>query len=241
MIEVDLIKKHGKKALGLEEHSPHKLSWRQRLPEILLEIGIIVFAVTLSIQLHAWHEHSLDRARERKFLSGLRQDLRQDLQELGKDSAAYVKQLRGFRYFRGLTAQTAQPDSFRYYKQTLRSATVFLPNDSQFEGLKASGKLDIIDDEELLGGILDHYQELIPKVVGNAQVYVQYKRQNLTPYVDEHLQPNGSNLVPLMASGPMQNYLDQELVLRYIVGNYHEAMQHSRLIINKIDRRLRGQ
>ncbi|MBC8084081.1 MAG: hypothetical protein H7Z21_12795 [Hymenobacter sp.] len=240
MIEVDLIKKHGKKALGMEEHGHQKQTWRQRLPDILLEIGIIVFAVTLSIQLHAWHEHSLSREKERKFLVGLRQDLRQDLAELGKDSAAYVKQIRGFRYFRGLTPQAVSLDSFRYYKQTLRSATKFLPNDSRFEGLKASGGLDIIEEEELLSGVLDHYQEMIPKLVQNAEVYVQYKRQNMTSYVDEHLQSKGGNLVPLMASEPMQNYLDQELVLQYIVLNYHEVMQHSRRLIRQVDARLAG-
>ena len=240
MIEVDLIKKHGKKALGMEEHGHQKLTWRQRLPEILLEIGIIVFAVTLSIQLHAWHEHSLDRAKERKFLTGLRQDLRQDLAELGKDSAAYLKQRRGFRYFRSLTPQVARADSFQFYRQTLRSATVFQPNDSRFEGLKASGGLDIIEDEALLTGILDHYQEMTPKVIQNAQVYVQYKRQNLTRYVDEHLEPNGANLGPLMASAPLQNYLDQDFILGYILTNYHDVMQHSRQLIRQIDRQLQG-
>jgi len=95
MIEIDLITRHGKKALSMEE--AHPKGWRHRLPEILLEIGIIVFAITLFFQLHAWHEHSLEQAEGRQFLIGLRSDLQSDLNELRADSLAYVLVVRGHR------------------------------------------------------------------------------------------------------------------------------------------------
>jgi len=87
MIEVDLITKHGKKALGMSEHVPQPHSWRTRLNEILLEIGIIVFVISLSIWLHSWQEHRHDRARERQFIVGLRQGLAEGLREMAVDSA----------------------------------------------------------------------------------------------------------------------------------------------------------
>ena len=109
MIEIDLIKKHGKKALGLSEQAHPPRGWRARVGEVLLEIGIIVFAITLSLWLHNWQEHRHNRARERQFLLGLRQDLGHDIAELRSDSLAYVRQLRGMRYFRGLSAATLNP------------------------------------------------------------------------------------------------------------------------------------
>ncbi|PJJ60532.1 hypothetical protein [Hymenobacter chitinivorans] len=240
MIEVDLVAKHGKKALGLEEHGHHSPTWRQRLPEILLEIGIIVFAITLSIQLHSWHEHSLERQKERKFLLGLRQDLSHDIKEMQEDSASYVVQQKAFSYFRALTPQTLSADSLKKYSWTLRNTTVLVPNASRFEGLKSSGDLDIIEDEALLNGILDHYQELIPGLVNEADSFSDYKGQTISRYLDEHLAPNQQNLVAVMGAGPMQNYLSHASIIPGIVKEYHHVMQHSRHLIHQIDSQLGG-
>jgi len=99
----------------MAEHGHAHTTWRERVPEILLEIGIIVFAILLSIQLHNWHEHSLDREAEHRFLVGLRQDLLQDVQEMRNDSLSYLEQLRGHRYFHTLTTQSLSQDSLRHY------------------------------------------------------------------------------------------------------------------------------
>ena len=235
MIEVDLIAKHGKKALGIAEvHEPTK-SWRHRLPEILLEIGIIVFAITLSIQLHAWHEHSVERAEERQFLTGLRADLQSDLTELRGDSLAYVLVLRGHRYFRTLTAQTMRPDSVEKYRWTLYNSTNLNPNSSRFEGFKSAGKLRLIEDEALLNDILDNYQELIPSLVRQTASFTQFKENNIQRYLDEHLQRSGNNLLAVMQTDPMYNYLTKEPAIQSITGGYHRVLQQNRKIIRGID------
>ncbi|OON69491.1 hypothetical protein [Hymenobacter sp. CRA2] len=241
MIEVDLIKKHGKKALGMEEEHPHpKASWRERIPEILLEIGIIVFAILLSIQLHSWHEHSLERKTERKFLTGLRQDLTQDLQELRGDSASYITQIRAFNYFRGLNAQaTVNPDSLKAYGWTLRNSTQLIPNNSRFEGLKSAGRLDVIENDELLNSILDYYQEQIPHLTNNTAIYTAYKQQNMVSYLDAHLSADQRNLPAVLAAAPMQNYLNRGDEMRGIVHIYHGVMDHSRQLIRQIDEHLK--
>jgi hypothetical protein len=238
MIEVDLIKKHGKKALGMEEHGHHKQTWRQRLPDILLEIAIIVFAVTLSIQLHSWHEHSLEREKERKFLVGLRQDLQQDLREMSRDSGSYQVQLRGLRYYLAFAAGKQRPDSVNHYQWTLRNATVLIPNNSRFEGLKSAGEIDIIENEDMLNGILDYYQELIPDLVLNADAYSQYKQQHIGGYLDEHLAPDQHNLAVVLASNPMQNYLMRWQNIPGIISKYHGVMQHSRHLLRQINSQL---
>ncbi|GAB3223052.1 hypothetical protein GCM10027346_01650 [Hymenobacter seoulensis] len=238
MIEVDLIKKHGKKAMGMEEHGHSTQTWRQRLPDILLEIGIIVFAITLSIQLHSWHEHSLEREKERKFLLGLRQDLRQDLKEMSEDSTSYVTQMRGMRYYLAFAAGKQQADSVGYYNWTLRNTTVLIPNNSRFEGLKSVGGIDIVENEELQAGILDHYQELIPGLLLESGSYASYKEQHVGAYLDEHLAPDQHNLVAVLSTVPMQNYLLRGNYIPFIIKKYHGVMQHSRGLIRQIDERL---
>jgi len=240
MIEVDLVKKHGKKALGMEEHGYSKQTWRQRLPDILLEIGIIVFAITLSIQLHNWHEHSLDREQERRFLAGLRTDLKSDLNELRLDSLAYVQLLQGYHYFRTLTPQTMNADSIHKYQWTLYNSTNLLPNTSRFEGLKSSGKLGVIEDEDLLNDILDNYQELIPGLVRMTLGFTNYKEQNIQRYLDEHLQASSNNFLAVMQSDPMLNYLNKDVDVHEIVNRYHLVLQQNRKIITHINEVLKG-
>ncbi|MBO2009555.1 hypothetical protein [Hymenobacter negativus] len=235
MIEVDLIAKHGKKALGMEEsHSANK-GWRHRLPEILLEIGIIVFAITLSIQLHAWHEHSVEQAEERKFLTGLRADLTSDLKELRNDSLTYARVLKGYQYFRTMTAKTLNVDSVHHYQWTLFNNTNLLPNSSRFEGLKSAGKLGIIENDELLNDIMDNYQERVPSLVSETRAFSDYKARTILTYLDEHLQRSGDNFLAVMQSDQMYNYLNKEPALRDIMLRYHGVLQHTRQLIHEID------
>lgn len=235
MIEVDLVAKHGKKALGIAEAHELAKGWRHRLPEILLEVGIIVFAITLSIQLHAWHEHSMERAEERQFLTGLRADLRSDLTELRNDSLTYARVLQGYRYFQGLTSKTLNVDSVHYYQWTLFNNTSLLPNTSRFEGLKSAGKLGIIEDDELLNDILDNYQERIPSLVNETRAFSDYKARTILTYLDEHLQRSGDNFLAVMQADQMYNYLNKEPAIRNIMARYHGVLQHTRKLIREID------
>lgn len=238
MIEVDLIKKHGKKVLGMAEHNHQKQTWRQRLPEILLEIGIIVFAIMLSIQLHAWHEHALDKQAEREFLTGLKTDLQNDLKELGRDSLTYVQMRQGFRYFAHLTPQNANKDTIEYASGVFYTLTQLIPNNSRFEGFKSAGKLTVIEDKELLNNILDLYQEFIPGLLEATQDYSLFIRDQLRPYLDEHLNSTDSNLVTVVAAERMKRYLQQGQSVDHILYRYHATMQQSRRIIKKIDQTL---
>ncbi|WP_210519819.1 hypothetical protein [Hymenobacter terricola] len=237
MIEIDLITKHGKKALGMED-AKHPAGWRHRLPEILLEIGIIVFAITLSIQLHSWHEHSVERAEERKFLTGLRADLTSDLVELRGDSLAYAQLVQGYRYFRGLSPKTLNADTVRKYQWTLYNSTNLLPNSSRFEGFKSAGKLSLIEDDELLNDILDNYQELIPALVRMTTDFTQYKANNIQHHLDEHLQRSGDNFLAVMQSDQMYNYLNKGLAIQFITDRYHQVLRQNRKIIREIDAHL---
>jgi hypothetical protein len=235
MIEVDLVTKHGKKALGIEENHAAPKGWRHRLPEILLEIGIIVFAITLSIQLHAWHEHSVEKAEERKFLTGLRADLASDLTELRNDSLSYAQVLEGYRYFRNLNARSYNVDSVHHYQWVLGNATNLLPNASRFEGLKSAGKLGIIEDDELLNHILDHYQETIPGLVNLTRSFSDYKASTIQRYLDERLHRSGDNFLAVMQADLMYNYLNKEVGIRSIMARYHGVLQQSRKLIREID------
>jgi hypothetical protein len=60
--------------------SPHGF-WH-KVREMLLEIAIIVFAVSMSIWLHSVGEHRHEQAQVKTFLLGLKRDLQSDLSQI---------------------------------------------------------------------------------------------------------------------------------------------------------------
>ena len=92
MAEQEVIK-HTKKVI--QTAGDHEKGWKHKLKEIILEVLIIVFAVTLSISLHNWSEKRHDRHEEHAFLEGLRKDLKNDIVEMQDDSIAYQRVAKG--------------------------------------------------------------------------------------------------------------------------------------------------
>jgi len=234
MIEIDLIKKHGKKALGMSEQGHAPRSWRERAGEILLEIAIIVFAVTLSIWLHSWQEHRHSRARERQFLVGLRQDLGHDIAEMREDSLGYVRESRGMRYLRGLSADTPGADSLKTYLVVLTSAIYFVPNDSRFQGLKSSGSLAILESDTLLSRVLTYYERTTMNLTYNSKAYAEAKNQLTVPFINENLDPKGTNWVQVLQARPMQNVLRRDAAVQQILVFYHGTAQEARALRHAI-------
>lgn len=66
------ITKHSEKIYKTVKNSEHTLG--EKVKEIIVEIGIIVFAVTLSIWLHSWSEHRHQQEEVSVFLGNLKND-----------------------------------------------------------------------------------------------------------------------------------------------------------------------
>ena len=56
---------------------------------------------------------------------------------------------------------------------------ILIPNVSRFEALKYSGKMNIIENKDLLDEILNLYEEKIPVLVRTATYFNRYKNNTL--------------------------------------------------------------
>lgn len=213
--------------------------WKHKLKDIVLEILIIVFAVSLSISLHNWSESRHDRHEEEEFLHGLKLDLESDLNEMSSDSANYSLALRGIKYFlRVSDGEALSKDSMDAYGFLFYNTTYLVPNSGRFEGLKASGKLGVVQNKELRNDILDFYQEFVPMVNLNNDWINTYKSAYIGAYVNKNLDArNGQgNWEQLLKSNEMRNGLTRMLDIDEIVGNYGAALAKVREIIKLIDK-----
>jgi hypothetical protein len=161
-------------------------NWLHKLKEVLIEIGIIVFAVSLSIWFHNWSDSLHERHEEKEFLTGMKTDIQADLANARGDSSFYATQLYRLKYFQRVAiGQPLSPDSIKTYQSVFFSNTNFEPHISRYEGLKGSGKLGIIENSDLRNNIINLHEEAIKHAEILDGYYTEYVTR-LGNFVQEH-------------------------------------------------------
>src|SRR6478735_2902080 len=113
MAEQEVIK-HTKKAYKVWSNNEHSVFYKIR--EFVIEIFIIVFAITISIWFHNRSEHSHQQQEAKEFLLGLKADLRNDITEMKADSLTFVQTDAAFKYITGIKyGELANNDSLEKY------------------------------------------------------------------------------------------------------------------------------
>jgi len=167
------ITKHSEKIYKTVKNSEHTLG--EKVKEIIVEICIIVFAVTLSISLHSWSEHRHQQEEVSVFLSNLKNDLKDDIKKLDSEKKQYQKANIGYEQILALTP--LQLDSI-YKSNDIVHLPVYshgqIMNVGNFEGFKSSGKIGYIEDEKLKQKILTYYQLWVPSINEVDKVYNDY-------------------------------------------------------------------
>jgi hypothetical protein len=230
--------KHTRKAFSIFRVK-NNMNWKHKVSELLFEVLIIVFAVSVSLLLERWREKAIEHEQEKEFLVGLREDLSHDIDEIRGDSSAYSFGLKAYNFFIR-SAGTYVPDSAQYYFYVYSFSTL-QPNVSRFEGLKSSGKLDIIENHELRQEIIRLYEEKFPIVIMNTTFHLNTTQQPLMDYVDHQVDfksskdRNESLSKVLSQTYPQNIFAIRKLYIREIIRRYHEASVTARKIIKLID------
>jgi hypothetical protein len=216
-------------------------TWKQKLTDILVEILIIVFAISLSLLLERWREYAHDKTIEKKFLLGLRSDLQSDIRQLRNDSASYSVMYSGWNYLRntGINNIKLNNDSLSRYGQSLIGTTEFMPASSRFEALKSSGQFNVIENDSLQNMILDLYQNKIITLRSTTTYLTQFKMEQLLPFLSKNIRYNKegtSNIAQLITMPEMQNYLLMGRAAAEAMQRYHQVIEQSQQIIDMINK-----
>jgi hypothetical protein len=237
MAELEVIK-HTKKIKNIF-HSDNPLV--EKLIEFLVEIVIIVFAVSITIWFHDLAEHRHQQKEVKEFLLGLKQDLKSDLVEMQSDTRGYQYQQAAFVFFGSMEpVATGNMDSLKKYTDGIFNKVELVQNNGRFEGFKSSGKIGNIENKKLQNDILDLYQELIPSLLGTTQLYNE-KKDRLIIFIEQngHLDPHKNTL--MMISEVMKQ--DQARIIsstltifpREILKRYDVCVARINEIVKTID------
>ncbi len=235
MAEQEVIK-HTKKIFGLwKTNNPiwHKIS------ELLLEIFIIVFAITVSIYFHDQSELKHQRHETKEFLLGLKQDLEMDIEEMKQDKSSFRQSEKAFTYIKDRKLnEPLSEDTIRKYSGWIFNTTGLVPNSGRFEGFKSAGKIGTIEDQELQNNVMDLYQENIPSLLLSTNLYTA-KKQSLFDYISanrKRLTDSTTNLVSVLATDPAYNICSSLTFVHEIVTRYDTCINKMNLIIAAINK-----
>lgn len=158
-----------------------------KLSEIIIEIIIIVFAVSLSIWFHELSVHQYDKKIENKFLSGLHTDISGVVNEMRDDSAYLSLQYQYVTLANDMTNNASvTDDSLQHFMDMnaplLYAMSLLQPNRGRYEGFKNSGHLRLLDDELMGDKIISFYEEGLLHLVYIERMYIDFKLDNFDAY-----------------------------------------------------------
>ena len=228
----DEIAKHTKKIYSTVVSSNHIFG--EKVKEVIIEIFIIVFAITVSIWLHSWSEHRHQQAEVKEFLLGLKSDIENDIKHYKHDSI-------GFRDFRkkilfSSTLTKERLDSLKKSNSTFK-ISYMLPeiwcnfNDGRYDGFKSSGKIELIENVTLKAGILEYYRSIAE--IHRAEEEFKIDKNQIMNLI--FLQ--NEDLEGLIPSKNMK--LAYSLSIRHldwIINNQHYALENARAIKIEIEK-----
>jgi hypothetical protein len=235
MAEQEVIK-HTKRAYKIWSNNEHSLF--HKIKEFIIEIFIIVFAITISIWFHNWSEHRQQQKDVKEFLLGLKEDLQNDIKEMKSDSLTFVQTAAAFQYITGMKyGETVSKDSLKKYWNYIFNTTGLIPNNGRFEGFKSSGKLGFIENSTLQNLILDLYQEDIPSLILSTNGVTERKKE-LFSFIalNRKRNPDNSDNVNLLLSSDVGHNLSMNLLyFDEIFSRYSTCIRKSERIIQLID------
>ncbi len=234
----DEILKHTKKIYTEVNHPTHTL--RQKLTEIVVEILIIVFAVTLSIWLHSLSEHKHEQAEVNSFLKGLHDDLQSDIEHYSRDSVSFAKFRELFKARMPLT-RAAIDSSVKAGGKF--NSDYSLPQiwctlqEGRYQGFKSSGKIEFIENDSLKTDILSYYEQVIPEIHRREEDFKQIRIQVMNTMVAG---ADSDKPIYAISKVSMKMLYAQALPgFDRIIANNNWALIGARTIIAEIDEQLK--
>ena len=169
------------------------------------EIVLVVIGILIALSINNWNNHQIEQKEEKHYLKRLVQDLKYDLNEI--EAVVRSNQMRLYQCINALDTLGAQNISqsrmnFREWTSELKIDTskVFIRSfgygltairlydkynnsDATYRELLASGKMDLIQNEELKISIIDYYSTLEDKL--QVVRFVETMRNNYVKLLAE--------------------------------------------------------
>jgi len=239
----DEIRKHANNAIKIMKDK--EAGWWHKLKDIFIEVLIIVFAVTVSIWFHNWSDKMQEQKEEKVFLTGFRKDLYANIDNIQSSLSFYKNSFNGIRYFGKVGAgDTLSNDSLKKYGNIFFSSTELEAHTSRYEALKTSGKLGIIESQELLNNIIDLNESTLARINLLDDLYLKYIEKTSEYFqLNAQLSPKGAiTNAPVILRNSQWRFLmsfGQSSLAQNVMPAHEDGLKKCHELIEEIDKELR--
>jgi hypothetical protein len=233
----DEVTKHGRKIYRAVKDRRHNTG--EKIKDILIEVAIIVFAVSLSIWLHGWSEHRHEQKEVREFLSGLKGDLGEDIRLLEENCGVATGLDSSYHFLLSMRdpQRVAVTSDTTIYHNLYFSLTVTRGNIGRYEGFKSSGKMGLIENDSLKQRILTFYQQTIPNLVYGEEFVNSIQSKILDLQVNNEEKVSIKEFIKSPKLGAWFSMGSQNL--KNNIGAYNDAIQKAKNIVKEIEKGLK--
>jgi hypothetical protein len=235
MAEQEVVK-HTRKILDHLVNNEHSLG--HKATELIIEIAIIVFAVSISIWLHGIGENWHEQQQVQSFLSGLKNDVRTDTELMNKKMEEAQVAVGQYAYLASLDpAAPIDNEKFDAAFEAINTPIfAFMPHKGRYEGFKSSGKLTNIENEKLLEQITELVEFNLAGIRQEETYWETVSHANLKAFVDAATygasredryrlitSPKGKHLCAAMAASPLADYRATLALMQKIIQGIDSA------------------
>ncbi len=235
MAEQEVIK-HTKKVFEIIRNK--NTSFWHKLKDFVLEILIIVFAISISIWFHNWSEHKNEQKIAKTFLSGLKGDIQADIAETEDILKTYDKYKLLYTYLNSLSRnKNPDKDSLKKALGYIDSYTFLRAHKSRFTGFLSAGKIMSIENDSLTQNILNYYQEVLPALQTSEERWFGQNRLLLT-YLTDNVKDFENDMDKFQVlTTPKGKYLTKSLIpWQQLLDRYKMVSTKGNRIILSIDK-----
>lgn len=190
-----------KRLLRKQESTPSRLGYA------LLEIMIIIVGILLSVVITEWFGNRKDNKRETAYLQDIAKDLKSDLEFLRVDMADRTDQLGACQTLiqaQGLAGDISPAlagnvaNAFTQLAKTVH----FSPSAATFRALESTGRIELIDNDEIVRKLIDLYTGYYNLIEQNNDDVTRYRDNFLLPFMVKNL-----NFMMASSRAPVKNPL----------------------------------
>lgn len=234
MAEQEVIK-HTKKIYKVWNSKEH--SFWHKLKEFVIEIFIIVFAVSISIWFHSWSDHRHEQAEVKSFLLGLKKDIDADMEQTKSIVSQFKDYDTIYTYYNRLSKEKIpNKDSLKGMLSFIINDIYLRPHQSRFNGFLSAGKIMTIEEDSLALDILDYYQEILPSIKSSESSWLG-NHNNLKEYLVDNVKDIDSDMAKWeVLVTPKGKYLTKSLIpWPQLFERYENLLTSGESIVKQID------
>ena len=156
----------------MSDESGSRAAPRRQWVRLFAEFGVIFLGVTLSLLADDWRQRRTDRSDERMALEELQADLEAEASDMGSlSNGARDDASAALWIYLKLGESEINPDSLGAKLRTIYNWYVYKAARATYTGLRSTGRLTLIQDDDLRRDITTYYEERQPYVQAFYESY----------------------------------------------------------------------